>query len=105
MRSFEVDRLAYDEYLDAAVWYEEQREGLGAEFMDEVERVLRFIERSGDFVTAPIEKLDDGAVVRRELVGRFPYVVVFVESDALRKVILIRRADSDPERWRARSGR
>jgi hypothetical protein len=105
LRAFEVDPLAYAEYVDAAAWYEEQRDGLGDEFMKEVECVLRAIARTDEFVTAPIEDLGAGAVVRRELVRRFPYVVVFVENDALRKVIVIRRADSDPQRWWARATR
>jgi hypothetical protein len=67
--------------------------------------VLRIVERTDAFVTAPIEDLGAGAVVRRELVRRFPYVVVFVENESLRKVILIRRADSDPRRWWARATR
>jgi hypothetical protein len=32
-----------------------------------------------------------GGVVRREFVDRFPYVVIFVETEALRRVIMIRR--------------
>jgi hypothetical protein len=105
VRSFQIDPLADEEYLEAIAWYEEQREGLGAEFIADVDAILAWIERTAEFVTAPIERLDDGAVIRRELVGRFPYVVVFVETASVRKVIMIRRADSDPERWKARAAR
>lgn len=103
MRSFEVDPLAYDELLDAAAWYADQGvENLADDFVAEVERVLRVIQHHDNYVTAPMERLDSDAVVRRELTRRFPYVVVFVENDTMRKVIVIRRSDSDPERWRAR---
>ena len=43
-----------------------------------------------------------GGVVRREFVDRFPYVVIFVETEVLRRVIMIRRGSSDPARWRSR---
>jgi hypothetical protein len=49
----------------------------------------------------PIATVPRG-VVRREFVDRFPYVVVFVETDDQRRVIMIRRGNADPERWRAR---
>ena len=52
-------------------------------------------------VIAPIARYE-GFVVRREFVHRFPYLVMFVESDTLRRVIMIRRSDSDPAVWRSR---
>ena len=53
------------------------------------------------FATAPIATVE-GGVVRREFVERFPYVVVFVETDNERRVIMIRRGSSDPARWQGR---
>lgn len=53
------------------------------------------------FPTAPIATVESG-VVRREFVERFPYVVVFVETNDERRVIMIRRGSSDPARWRSR---
>lgn len=52
-------------------------------------------------MTAPIATIE-GGVVRRDFVDRFPYVVVFVETDEQRKVIMIRRGSSNPSRWRSR---
>jgi hypothetical protein len=105
VRSFEVDPLAYDEFLDAAAWYAEQGiEGLAERFVAEIEALLRSIRNHDEYVTAPMERIE-GAVVRRELARRFPYMVVFVENATMRKVIVIRRSDSDPERWRARAAK
>lgn len=53
------------------------------------------------FPTAPIATVESG-VVHREFVERFPYVVVFVETNDERKVIMIRRGSSDPARLRSR---
>ncbi len=101
MRTFQVEAVAQTEFESASAFYEEKREGLGLEFVDEVQRVLLRIAQRASFPTAPIAELD-GGVVRREFVDRFPYVVVFVETDELRKVIMIRRGSSSPARWRSR---
>ena len=44
----------------------------------------------------------DHGMVRREFVRRFPYLVIFVETEVMRRVILIRRGNVDPARWKAR---
>jgi hypothetical protein len=71
------------------------------EFIAEIDRVLMRISHEPSFATVPIAAVP-GGVVRREFVDRFPYVVVFVETAELRKVVMIRRGSSSPERWRAR---
>lgn len=101
MRLFRVESVAQTEFDEAADWYESQREGLGFDFVAEVERVLLHIEQAAAFPTAPISK-GDRFVVRREFVERFPYVVVFVEMDDERRVIMIRRGTSNPQRWSSR---
>ena len=101
MRTFQVETVAQTEFEEAAAFYEGKRDGLGLEFVDEVQRVLLRISQRPSFPTAPIAQVE-GGVIRREFVDRFPYVVVFVETDELRKVIMIRRGSSSPARWRSR---
>lgn len=101
MRDFRVEAVAQIELEEAAGWYETQREGLGYEFIAEIDRVLMRIAHEETFPTAPVATVE-GGVVRREFVERFPYVVVFVETSTERRVILIRRGSSDPARWRRR---
>ena len=101
MKDFRVEAIAQTELEEAAVWYEEQRPGLGLEFIAEIDRVLTRIAHQEAFATAPIATVDAG-VVRREFVERFPYVVVFVETDERRRVIMIRRGSSTPARWQGR---
>lgn len=101
VRRFTIDRIAQLEFDEAAAWYEQQEPGLGFEFIEEVDRVLARIEASEKFVTAPVVILDRG-VVRREFVRRFPYVVIFVETEDMRRVIMIRRGNVDPRRWKSR---
>ena len=101
MKDFWVEAIAQTEFEEAAVWYESQTPGLGLEFIAEIDGVLARIAHQESFATAPIATVADG-VVRREFVERFPYVVVFVETAKLRRVIMIRRGSSSPVRWRSR---
>jgi hypothetical protein len=52
-----------------------------------VDRVLIRIAHEVKFATAPIATIE-GGVIRREFVERFPYVVIFVETDEQRRVIM-----------------
>lgn len=101
MKDFRIEAVAQTEFEEAAVWYETQREGLGLEFIAEVDRVLSRIAHEAKFATAAIATVE-GGVVRREFVERFPYVVLFVETNDQRRVIMIRRGSSSPARWRSR---
>jgi toxin ParE1/3/4 len=102
VKNFKIDRIAQLELEEAVAWYEQQEIGLGFELIEEVDRVLARIETREKFVTAPVAILDRG-VVRREFVRRFPYVVIFVETEAMRRVIMIRRGNVDPARWKSRT--
>jgi toxin ParE1/3/4 len=101
VKAFRVESVAQTEFEESAGWYESQREGLGFEFIAEIDRVLIRIAHEPKFAGVPIATVE-GGVVRREFVERFPYVVVFVETNHERRVIMIRRGSSDPARWRSR---
>jgi plasmid stabilization system protein ParE len=75
---------AETEYLQAGVWYERRREGLGLEFFDEVDATIRrILEFSRLGAAVPRVPLD--LPVRRLAVRRFPYHVVYLEiAEALR---------------------
>jgi len=57
---------------DAYRWYEDQRTGLGAEFLRAIEAILAVVEREPELY-APIHKN-----ARRVLLRRFPYAVFYV---------------------------
>jgi hypothetical protein len=61
VRSFKIDRVAQLEFDEAAGWYEQQRVGLGFEFIEEVDRVLARIETHEKFVTTPLAVLESGS--------------------------------------------
>lgn len=102
MKRFWIEPVALTEFAEAAAWYESQRPGLGDEFIAEVDRTLARIEHEKQFATAPVANEPGNTVVRRELVHRFPYVVFFVETPDSRRVIMIRRGNTNPALWRSR---
>jgi toxin ParE1/3/4 len=59
-------------------WYEQQRDGLGAEFVEEISSIITFIQSEPLRFPAIYGKL------RRALVHRFPYGVFFIaRTDAI----------------------
>ena len=63
--------LAQKELDDAVAWYNEQASGLGIEFLDELDRAVR---RAATF---PMSRPEIEPGIRRCLVTRFPYGVVY----------------------------
>jgi toxin ParE1/3/4 len=89
----EID--ARDELLAAVIWYEEQREGLGAEFLAAVDHALALVVEAPD--SFPGDRFD--ARARRALVSRFPYAVVFVVQGCEVRIVAFAHAKRLPGYW------
>lgn len=87
---------ARGEFDHAADWYERQRIGLGAEFVVEVRETLNRI--TADPKLHPPVYGD----VRRVLVKKFPYVVLFRVEPAEVLVIAIVHTARDASVWKSR---
>ena len=87
---------AAQDIVDAAVWYEAQRPGLGAEFHGVVTETLRRIEE------APDRHRVVYASYRRCRLRRFPYTVVYRETDEHVLIYAVYHQSRDPRRLRAR---
>ncbi len=86
-------RLAEREFTEAAEYFERERPGLGAAFISEVERcvsgIVEFPE-SGRVLAGP---------VRRRLVRRFPYWVLYsIQPDHIR-VLAVMHSRRRPMYW------
>jgi plasmid stabilization system protein ParE len=90
-----VDFEARKELVAAAIWYDEQREGLGAEFLNAIDEVLAAIAESPS--SFPREAYDERA--RRALVPRFPYAVVFLTRETDIRVVAVMHAKRLPGYW------
>jgi toxin ParE1/3/4 len=76
MKPIVFDSEANDELHAAASYYEEQRTGLGDEFMAEVQQA---VERIGQ--TPQAFPTHESSGVRKCVLRRFPYTIFFLEED------------------------
>ena len=89
-------RAARRELEEAALWYEERRSGLGAEFTAEVERSIELLAEHPQRL--PVMHRE----VRCARVRRFPYSVFF-RVESMRIVVLaVFHARRNPAVWRRR---
>jgi toxin ParE1/3/4 len=96
-----VDTEAEAEIAAAMDWHESEREGLGAEFLNEVRLAMQSLQTPGPECT-PVKGVPKALGVKRKLVDRFPYVIIFVEFDAAVRVIAVAHGHRRPGYWRRR---
>jgi plasmid stabilization system protein ParE len=96
-----VDAEAEEEIAHAIEHYEEEREGLGAEFWDELGAALQTLEAPGP-ECGPVVGLPRDLGVRRKLLARFPYAIVFVEGERFVRVISVMHGHRRPAYWTRR---
>ena len=89
--------LAQQELDDAVNWYNEQADGLGKEFLDELDRAVR---RS---VAFPLSCPEIEPGLRRCLLARFPYGLVYgLEGDTI-VVVAVAHLHREPRYWADRT--
>lgn len=84
------------EVAEAALWYDEQRSGLGEEFLTEIEAAAHAAARSPQLYALVHREL------RRILVHRFPYALTFRETPEELLIVSCYHLHRDPEVWRSR---
>ena len=87
---------ANEEITEAALWYEDQETGLGERFLDAVRTAAQAASNSPDNYARVYRDL------RRILVHRFPYALIFRESSAEVFVIACYHLHRDPNVWQSR---
>lgn len=94
--TFRVRPQAEAQLLEAFRWFEEQRPELGGEFLEKIEGVFdRICER-------PLESPVVYRNVRKSLVPRFPYAVLFTADENRVDVVAVFHTAQDPAKWRRR---
>lgn len=81
----------------AARWHEEQRPGLGSEFLDEVLRTLSMIEETPELYPRVHED------IRRALTRRFPFGVFYIVESSDQVVLAVMHGSRDPTTWQRRT--
>lgn len=87
---------AQSEFDDAIDYYDQRSLGLGFEFAEEVEQALERIEHYPE-AWSPLSSR-----VRRCLVNRFPYSVIYEIRPEIIIIVAIQHHHQEPESWRAR---
>jgi plasmid stabilization system protein ParE len=92
--------IRHDAELDieeAAFWYEKQREGLGDEFLDQIQAALRLMAENPYMF--PIVHRH----TRRALIKRFPFGIYFrIEQNSI-VVVAVMHGSRHPKRWQRRT--
>lgn len=86
------------EAAEAALWYEDRRPGLGSDFVAELDRAFERI-RTGPAEMPRLETYDGSHEVRRCLLKRFPYLVIFVIRPQSAIVVAVSHARRRPLYW------
>ncbi len=87
---------AKSDVSEAYAWYEDQRLGLGEEFLSSVDACIQKICRSPEIYEI-VRK-----TYRRALVRRFPYAVFFEYAGDMVTVFAVFHTARDPGKWRRR---
>jgi plasmid stabilization system protein ParE len=85
--------LAQQELDNAVAWYNEQATGLGQEFLDELDRVVRRA------VTFPMSCPEIEPGVRRCLLARFPYGLIYGVDRKTIVVVAVAHLHREPRYW------
>ena len=88
---------AEQDIIHAAGWYEDQRPGLGGEFLDEALRTLTLIGEN------PTMFPDVHGGVRRALVGRFPFGIFYRVEKKIVVALSVMHGRRSLQRWRERT--
>ncbi|MBI9082483.1 MAG: type II toxin-antitoxin system RelE/ParE family toxin [Desulfobacterales bacterium] len=82
---------------EAAKWYEKQREGLGRDFLNEVQHTWNAMAENPHLY--PIVHRD----THRALIHRFPFAIFYrIERNAL-VIIAVMHGSRHPKRWQKRT--
>ena len=82
---------------DAALWYEEQRSGLGHQFLDEVLAAFLIIAET------PLTYQVVHRRTRRALVHRFPFGIYYRVETSVIVVVAVMHGSRNPRHWKSRT--
>ena len=87
----------------AAIWYDDQRPGLGDDFLDELRQAFDSISSAPQELPL-LESYSGRHEVRRCLLNRFPYIVTFLCRPTEVVILAVSHARRQPLYWLKRLG-
>ena len=98
MKLVSLSPEAVVELAEAASWYETRQPGLAIRFLQEIDQTQHAIQsRPLSFPRLANTAVDP--VVRRALLPRFPYALVFLELQTEIRVLAVAHAKRHPDYW------
>lgn len=97
MKPLVVTADAEDDVVRGFEWYEQQRPGLGGDFLLALRAAVQRLQRE------PTSFARIHGAVRRVLVARFPYLVLYRDDPNEIVVVAFFHARRDPSDWKRRS--
>jgi toxin ParE1/3/4 len=92
---------AKSEIAEVVKWYDLQRTGLSDDFLDELNEVFAAIQQD-PLRFASVETAEVQYRVRRALLRRFPYMIVFRVLDDVILVAAVSHTSRKPNYWKKR---
>jgi toxin ParE1/3/4 len=96
-RTIRLREEADRDLVEAASWYEDQRAGLGHDFLAEALATFRLVAEQP--LRYPIARRD----MRRALMKRFPFGIYFRSERSQIVVVAVIHASRHPRHWRGRT--
>ena len=100
-RTFRIEPEAAAELEAAAVWYDHQRPGLGAEFLEAVDAALDRIVR-WPHAAPRVPGVSADVPARKAPVTRFPYHVAYLEVPDAIRILAFAHDRREPAYWHSR---
>jgi toxin ParE1/3/4 len=95
--SYNLSQEAEDDMLEAYLWYEQQKLGLGDAFLESLDRAQHAILQNPSTYRTRYKKK-----VRAFLVDQFPYLILYVLDKEDVNVISVFNTSRDPQIWKKR---
>ena len=96
-RPVRISAEAQAELTETSRWYDQQRPGLGLDFMRSIGRAIARIEAAAQTGTS-VPGIAD-ASIRRVLVWRFPYHLVYIELPDRAQILAVSHHRRRPRYW------
>jgi toxin ParE1/3/4 len=101
MKPAQLTTAAKRELAEAAEWYESRQPGLSDRLFDEIDSVLALVQRHPRAFPLVPEAATD-LQIRRALLTRFPYSLVFLELRKEIRIIAVAHLKRQPGYWLGR---
>lgn len=95
MKVVRLSPEAIDELVEAAEWYRGRRHGLESELLAEVDRILPLVASSPKAFPRLLD-LPANLEIRRALLPRFPYALIFTDLGDHIRVLAVAHAKRRP---------